>query len=241
MKRRDVVMTGLAATVAPVALPATAAAAPAAGRASSATPPAVLELFTSQGCSSCPPADALLGRLAREPGIIALAWHVDYWNGLGWRDPYSSPAATERQRRYAEALRDEVYTPALVVNGARMVVGSDQRAVESAIGAVGGFIVPVVLHRDAEAWVADVGAAGQPVSALLADYDPQHATEIAAGENGGRRLTDYRIVRTATVLGTWDGAARKLALPAIAPGRGLVLLIQSADLKMLGAAELPPV
>ena len=236
MRRRDVLMAGLAAAVAPVAL--TAAIAPAAR---TATPPAVLELFTSQGCSSCPPADALLGRLARDPGIIALAWHVDYWNGLGWRDPYSSPAATDRQRRYAEALRDEVYTPALVVNGARMVVGSDERAVQSAISAVGGLVVPITVRREAEAWVADIDAAGQPVNALLADYDPQHSTEIAAGENGGRRLTDYRIVRTATLLGTWDGAARKLALPAVAPGRGLVLLVQSADLKMLGAAELPPV
>jgi len=75
--------------------------------------PAVLELFTSEGCSSCPPADALLGRLADEPGVIALAWHVDYWNGLGWHDPFSSRLATQRQRSYAAQLRDEVYTPAL--------------------------------------------------------------------------------------------------------------------------------
>ena len=127
MRRRDVLMAGLAATVAPVALTATIAPA-----ARTATPPAVLELFTSQGCSSCPPADALLGRLARDPGIIALAWHVDYWNGLGWRDSYSSPAATDRQRRYAEALGDEVYTPALVVNGARMVVGGLRTTASSA-------------------------------------------------------------------------------------------------------------
>jgi hypothetical protein len=213
-----------------------------AGRVRAATPsPTVLELFTSEGCSSCPPADALLGRLAQQPGIIALAWHVDYWNGLGWHDPYSSPLATQRQSTYAKHLGDEVYTPALVVNGARMVVGSDEPAVQSAIGEVGGFAVPVTLHRDAEAWVAEVGAAGQSVSALAATYDPQHATEIAAGENGGRRLTDYRIVRGATLLGTWDGAARRLALPAVAPGVGLVVLIQSVDLKMLGAVELPPV
>src|SRR5271166_1193916 len=186
MRRRDVLLTGLAVTIAPVAR--------------AETPSAVLELFTSQGCSSCPPADALLGRLAREPGIIALAWHVDYWNGLGWRDPYSSPAATDRQRRYAQVLRDEVYTPALVVNGVRMVVGSDDRAVRSAIGAVGGFAAPVTLRRDAETWVAEIGTAGQPISALLVSYDPQHATEIGAGENGGRRLTEYRIVRSLTSL-----------------------------------------
>ena len=192
MQRRDVLMAGLAGIAAPAALPATAApAAPAA--VSPASPPVVLELFTSQGCSSCPPAEALLGRLVRAPGIIALAWHVDYWDGLGWRDPYSSADATQRQRRYAAALRDEVYTPALVVNGARMVVGLDEPAVLSAIGEVRGFAVPVTLRQDAELWVADIGTAGQAVSALAATYDPQHATQIAAGENGGRRLTDYRI------------------------------------------------
>ncbi len=226
MQRRDIVLAGLAAMVAPIA--------------GAATPPAVLELFTSQGCSSCPPADALLGQLAREPGIIALAWHVDYWNGLGWRDPYSSPGATERQQRYAEALHDEVYTPALVVNGARMVVGSDDQAVQSAIGAVGGFAVPVTLRREAAAQIADIGAAGQKVSALLALYDPQRSTEIGSGENGGRRLTEYRIVRSTTLLGTWDGTARKFTLPDIASGLGAALLVQSADLKILGAADLPP-
>jgi hypothetical protein len=225
MRRRDFLAAGLAASLAP---PARAA-----------TPTAVLELFTSQGCSSCPPADALIGRLAQEPGIIALAWHVDYWNGLGWRDPYSSPVATERQRRYAQALRDEVYTPALVVNGARMVVGSDGAAVRAAIGAVGGFAVKVTLSRDAEAWIADIGPAGAKVSALLATYDPQHATAIGAGENGGQRLIEYRIVRDATPLGGWDGAPWRIALPTIAPGRGAVLLVQTEDLLVRGAADLP--
>ncbi len=226
MRRRDLVIAGLAACAAPAAR--------------AATPPAVLELFTSQGCSSCPPADALLGQLPRQPGIIALAWHVDYWNGLGWRDPYSSPAATARQRRYAAVLRDEVYTPALVVNGARMVIGSDRPAVQAAIGAVGGFAVPLALRRDAAAWVAEVGAAGRPVSTLLVAYDPQQATAVGAGENRGRRLTEYRIVREATPLGTWDGSARRLRLPGVAPGLGAALLVQSGDLKVLAAAEMAP-
>ena len=230
MRRRDFLGDFVAAGLAAGLAPAARAAAPA----------AVLELFTSQGCSSCPPADALLGQLARQPGIIALAWHVDYWNGLGWRDPYSSPIATERQRRYAEALRDEVYTPALVVNGARMVVGSDGPAVREAIGAVGGFAVTVTASRDAGSWVAEVGPAVGPVSALLATYDPQSATSIGAGENGGRRLLEYRIVRDATPLGAWDGTPRRIALPTIPPGRGAVLLVQTADLLVRGAADLPP-
>ena len=202
--------------------------------------PAVLELFTSQGCSSCPPADALLGHLAREPGIIALAWHVDYWNSLGWRDPYSSALATQRQQDYAARLRDEVYTPALVVNGTRMVVGSDRSAVRAAIGAANSIVVPVTLHRDGANAIAEVGAAGQPVSALLASYDPERATPVGAGENTGRTLTDYRIVRAATLLGSWDGAARRIPLPQIAAGRGAVVLLQTADLRVIGAADLPP-
>jgi hypothetical protein len=226
MQRRNVIIAGLAAAIAPVAR--------------AATRPTVLELFTSQGCSSCPPADALLGRLVRQPGIIALAWHVDYWNGLGWRDPYSTPIATERQHHYASVLSDEVYTPALVVNGARMVVGSDNSAVQAAIGAVGGLTLQVTLHRDTESWIAEIGPAAEKITALLVIYDPQHATAIGAGENGGQRLTEYRIVRQATTLGTWDGTARRLTVPGVAPGLGAALLIQSTDLKMLGAAELPP-
>jgi hypothetical protein len=206
-----------------------------------ASQPAVLELFTSEGCSSCPPADALLGRLARQPGIIALAWHVDYWNGLGWHDPYSSPLATQRQQSYARQLRDEVYTPALVVNGARMVVGSDASAIHAAIGAAAGnAAVPVALRRTEDGLVAETGAADRAITALLVAYDPQRTTPVGAGENGGRHLAEYRIVREATSLGQWDGAPRHLTLPNLAPDRGAVLLLQAADLTVCGAADLPP-
>lgn len=225
MRRRIFVAAGLAASLVPSA--------------DAAAPPTVLELFTSEGCSSCPPADALLGRLAREPGVIALAWHVDYWNGLGWHDPFSSPLATQRQRDYAQRLRDEVYTPALVVNGARMVVGSDAPAIHAAIGAAGNPGVPVSLQRTEDGVVAETGPAGRTVTALLATYDPQRTTSVGAGENGGRRLMEYRIVREATRLGAWDGAARRLTLPAVAAGRGAVLLLQTDDLRIVGAADLP--
>src|SRR5438477_8983225 len=90
----------------------------AAARATPPSGPVVLELFTSQGCSSCPPADALLGTMVRRPGVIGLAWHVDYWNNLGWRDPYARGEWTDRQKSYAKFLDAEVFTPALVVNGA---------------------------------------------------------------------------------------------------------------------------
>jgi hypothetical protein len=167
------------------------------------------------------------------------AWHVDYWNGLGWHDPYSTPLATQRQQHYAAQLHDEVYTPALVVNGARMVVGSDGAAVRAAIGAAGGFAVNVTLRRDGTAASAEIGAAGRNVSALLATYDAQRATAVGAGENGGRRLIEYRVVRDVIPLGDWDGAPRRIALPPIAAGRGAVLLLQTEDLVVRGAADLP--
>ena len=208
-------------------------------RPADAAPPAVvLELFTSEGCSSCPPADALLGDLAHRPGVVALAWHVDYWNGLGWRDPYATRFATDRQKAYADRLGDEVYTPALVVNGAAIVVGSDRRAIAGAIARVPAASTPIALHRDGNAVVAEIGATSGPVSALLVAFDPIRTTAVGAGENGGRRLTEYNIVRQATQLGTMQGPARQVALPATAPERGIALLLQSRDLRLVGAAIL---
>ena len=120
----------------------------------------VLELFTSQSCSSCPPAEALLAELASQPGVLALGLHVDYWDRLGWKDPYSSAGYTARQRRYAALLDDDsIYTPELVVNGRTGVVGSDRRAVASAITASqAGPQVPLHLTRDGAGLVADAGA-----------------------------------------------------------------------------------
>src|SRR5712692_11374701 len=110
--------------------------------------PIVVELFTSEGCSSCPPADALLAQLASRPEVLALSFHVDYWDRLGWKDPFSSPAATERQHRYAELLRlATIYTPQIVVDGKWQAVGSDRGEVERALDAArrDGTEVPVAL------------------------------------------------------------------------------------------------
>jgi hypothetical protein len=205
-----------------------------------ATPPVVLELFTSEGCSSCPPADALLGDLSRRPGVIALAWHIDYWDGLGWRDPYASRTATNRQRAYAAQLHDEVYTPALVVNGAAMVVGSDAHAIAAAMASVPPAGLPVTLRRDATGVSAEIGGVATPLSAVMVAYDPMRVTAVGAGENGGRRLTEYNVVREATPLGIETAASGAIRLPAADPGRGIVLLLQSADLRVRGLAHLPP-
>lgn len=208
-------------------LPATTHAAPS---------PIVLELFTSQGCSSCPPADALLGELSRQRGVIALAWHVDYWNNLGWRDPYASRLATVRQQTYAQQLQDEVYTPALVINGTRMVVGSDRGAVNAAMAAGASPSVSISVNDGRRAQIA---AAPGPVTMWWARYDPEHATAVGGGENRGVTLREYRVVREARVLEAWDGGARSLLLPAANSGQGAVLLLQSAELKVLGAVDLP--
>jgi hypothetical protein len=197
----------------------------------------LLELFTSQGCSSCPPADALLGELAREPGVIALAWHVDYWNNLAWHDPYALAAWTVRQTDYARRLREPVYTPALVVNGSAMVIGSDATAVRAAIRDVPALPASITLHRSGDTVVA--AAAGLPDGAVLLRvfYDPEGATSVRGGENAGRHLKEYRIVRNAAIVTLTGGTAEITDLP---PGQGVALLAQDAGHTLIGAADLPP-
>jgi len=210
------------------------------GRARAAAPPVAAELFTSQGCSSCPPADLLLGQLARQPSVVALAWHVDYWNSLGWADPFSSRLATDRQRAYAARLGEAVYTPALVVGGARMVVGSDGPAIDAALATLPPPPVEVAIALGNDGLTASVAAAGRPVTALAALYDPQRETAVGRGENTGRRLTEYRIVRAAHPLGAWDGGARTLSLPDVPAGQGIAVLVQDDRLRVVGVADLRP-
>jgi hypothetical protein len=202
--------------------------------------PVVLELFTSQGCSSCPPADALLGRLSRRTGVIALAWHVDYWDRLGWRDPFAGKFATERQRRYATAIGAEVFTPALVVNGAAMLVGSERGAIEDAMVKAAPLPVPVTLSRTEDAVNVFVGPAPGRVRAQRIIYDPEHATDVRAGENEGTQLREYRIVRAVETLAEWDVGNRSFRTPSPDPGQGVAIVVQSPELRVLGAADLPP-
>lgn len=199
-----------------------------------------LELFTSEGCSACPPADALLGEFTRLPGAVALSWHVDYWNDLGWRDPFATRFATDRQRAYAARLHDEVYTPALVVNGATIVIGSDRPAVAAAIAEAAPLSLSATLIRDADGLSATLGATGAPLAALLAVYAPERATAVGAGENRGLRLREFHIVTATHRVDVPPGAARKLRFPPVAPGYGAALLLQRQDLRVVGAANLGP-
>ena len=201
----------------------------------------VVELFTSQGCSSCPPADALLGALAREDaGLLPLDWHVTYWDRLGWKDPYSLPAATARQEEYARLLRtDTVYTPQMVIAGRREAVGHDRAAVVAAIGAArrDGAAVAVRVNGEADGVRVSVGSGSGAGAVLLVGYDAQHATRVGAGENGGRVLNEVNVVRGVVRMGGWTGAAASFAAARPA-GERVAVLLQAVDGRVLGAATL---
>ena len=177
--------------------------------------PVVVELFTSQGCSSCPPADELLGELAKKPNIIALAFHVDYWDDTGWRDRYSMSEATVRQRRYVERLRlPSPFTPQMVIGGSRSFVGSDKQGIAAAIaqGAAGIPIEAAVRQEELTVTLPeDSGHADYDVN--LVAYFPQTTTQIGHGENSGRTLTQYNVVRQVRRLGSWSGRGSTFRLP----------------------------
>ncbi len=165
----------------------------------------VVELFTSQGCSSCPPADALWRRLGEEPAlrarVVPLAFHVDYWNSLGWSDPFSSAAWSARQSDYARAFAsDRIYTPQAVVGGRVECVGSDENEILARVGAAErrprGRLAVRRLAEDSLA-VAAVApeAARRPLDVLVAIYEREHTTVVERGENGGRTLRNAFIVR----------------------------------------------
>lgn len=206
--------------------------------------PVVIELFTSQGCSSCPPADALLSELAERPDVLPLAFHVTYWNRLGWRDPFSLDTATDRQRAYQRLLGDDtVYTPQMIVDGRVDVIGSDRAGVARAIAqARGAAVVPIGLSRTAQGLriqvAATSGAAARDAQLLLIGYDSQHRTAVARGENAGRQLSESNIVRSFSTLTTWSGQTLDLASSAPTAERAAVIL-QARDGRILGAAVLP--
>ena len=202
--------------------------------------PVVGELFTSQGCSSCPPADAALAELVRtRPDLLLLTFHVTYWNDLGWRDPYSSDEATRRQRRYvALGASREVYTPAFIVDGKLDAVGSDMAAVEDALRRAALSLIvaaPVEAQRRPGGVTVLVGAGAGSAKLLLVGYDRLHRTAVRRGENGGRTLEEANIVRSISVIDTWSGKPIRLQLPYPA-GQDVAVLLQRDDGQIVGAA-----
>ncbi|HKC58871.1 MAG TPA: DUF1223 domain-containing protein [Myxococcales bacterium] len=214
--------------------------------------PVLVELFTSEGCSSCPPADALLARLLRDQPvqgveIVALSEHVDYWDSLGWKDPYSSPVFTERQQDYSSRLRrGGIYTPQAVVDGRAELIGSDEAAARSAAAAAAaqphGTLTARrtgnALHLEAKL-PPHSGA-----EILLASVDDPPPARVARGENAGRTLTHVRVVRELRSIGraeqpSWSGDVQ---LDAGAARLRLVVFVQerSSGRVLAVASQSPP-
>lgn len=216
----------------------------AAGPAIAGGRPVVVELFTSQGCSSCPPADALLRELAPRQGVLALGYHISYWDRLGWKDPLSSDASTARQKAYAGRFNGgQVYTPQIVVDGTREMVGSDRAAVLNAIAAAKPqAVAPVSFAADRRSVAigAAIGGGDGAGDVVLVRFLAQRTTAVAAGENAGRTAQDANGVDALQVLGRWEGAARDFAIDPPGPGEGLAVLVQAPDGRMLGAALAQP-
>jgi hypothetical protein len=207
---------------------------PAAARADSR--PIVIELFTSQGCSSCPPADKLLGELAQRPDVLALGYHVSYWDHLGWKDPLSSEASTARQKAYAHRLNgDQLYTPQLVVEGTSAMVGSRRSEVMAALGeAHPAAVAPASFAADRRS--VTIGSGRGSGDVVLVRFALRRATQVGAGENAGRALQDTNGVETFQSLGAWTGAKASFPVEPPGPGEGLAVLVQAEDGKILGAA-----
>ncbi len=179
----------------------------------------VLELFTSQGCSSCPPADRILSRLAQDPDTLALSFPVDYWDYIGWKDTLATPIYTARQKAYASATgKGQVYTPQVIVNGLTDVVGSDITAIEQAERETskrsGVLSIPLsVVERGGKIHIAvgaAEGSAPRAASVYLMAFASSRTVEVARGENAGATLTYANVVRGITKLGDWNGAALDL-------------------------------
>ncbi|MCB1497176.1 MAG: DUF1223 domain-containing protein [Bauldia sp.] len=180
---------------------------------------AVVELFTSQGCSSCPPADALIADYAKRDDVLALSYPVDYWDYLGWKDTLANHENTERQRSYAAARGDrQVYTPQVVVNGREHMVGSNRSAIDGAIDRLAGSLsVPITLTAGSDTTKVTIGSAnvGTPDKGMiwLAMYDDPVTVPIARGENSGRSITYTNVVRKLRPIAMWKGEEMTVELP----------------------------
>lgn len=207
--------------------------------------PSVVELFTSQGCSSCPPADRVLGELAAMPNVIALAFHVDYWDSIGWRDAFSIPNAVERQHRYVQALNlSSAFTPQAVVDGRISVVGSDKGRILNALTNATGEMVPVGLEvSDGMLTITLAERQDHTVySVFVAAYLPQASTPVGRGENSGRTLREFNIVRQFSSIGSWNGHAAIFRSPVksfpVDASRVAVLVQPDGQGPIIGSADI---
>ncbi|SEK09705.1 DUF1223 domain-containing protein [Paraburkholderia diazotrophica] len=202
--------------------------------------PVVVELFTSQGCSSCPPADRFLSELSdTRTDVLPLAFHVTYWNQLGWKDPFSFEAVDARQAQYVKRFRDFAYTPEMVIDGKAEVVGSNRSAASSAIDdakSTGVTVATVSAAREGGGVSVTIGPGRGRARVLLVGYDARHVTPIGLGENAGRTLTESNIVRSFAPIGQWSGAPLTLHANAVT-GEHMAVLLEASDGAIVGAAR----
>jgi hypothetical protein len=216
-----------------------------AGAASAAPRPVVVELYTSEGCSSCPPAEAFMGVLAQRPDVLPLSFHVDYWDNQGWHDRFSSSDATRRQRGYASKLHhNSIYTPQAVIDGQTDLAGPGNAAILSELAKAHE---GVATHIALDTQYLDVSVAaqtgGKRSDVLLISYLREATSHIGRGENSGRTLQEFNIVRSIKRLGTWNGSTCSFRIPLGSLPRdathAAVLLQAQGQGPILGAASVP--
>jgi hypothetical protein len=207
--------------------------------------PVVVELFTSQGCSSCPPADRFLDELVEMDGVIGLSWHVDYWDYIGWKDVFADPEFTERQKYYAHSMGEKmVYTPQMIVGGVAHVVGSDRQKVTALIDAAQAedSVVDLSVVRSDDNISISAEVVGDPTGRMnvyVVYYIPKASVDITRGENAGSMFTYTNVVESWEKLRGWNGR-RKLSLDvSVASERSAVIMIQAENYgPILAAADL---
>lgn len=205
----------------------------------------VLELFTSEGCSSCPPADNLLPVIARSADdIMALSYHVDYWDRLGWKDPFSSPLATAIQSRYNQQFsRPGNYTPQMVIQGQYEAIGSRQRDIEQRIKqarATPTTIKTQLIPQTSGDWTWHIASVQTPMDAnlVVVAYDEAQQIAVPRGENAHRTLRHYHVVRDWRIIGQWQGATKDIPInfaPTTTPGGFAVIIQDRKSLAILSA------
>lgn len=209
---------------------------------------AVLELFTSQGCSSCPPADKLLGTYTSKENIIPLSFHVDYWDRRGWKDPFSSKEYSDRQRMYASALKSDVYTPQLVINGEEQMVGSNATKLSGALQKIFSETPDATLHIKKAAEHDGKLTASFDLSGTISNshlniavVENKTTTSVKAGENGGLTSTDYNVVRDFKTISQFNEGENKISInmPVALDQKNsmLVLYLQQTDSYKIIAAD----
>lgn len=215
-------------------------------QAEGATNPVVVELFTSQGCSSCPPADKLFRELAGRDDVIALALHVDYWDYIGWKDEFADPAYTQRQKSYArEAGRRMIYTPQMIVNGREDIVGAHGLELGELVTRYHArpARARVSLARTGDRLEVEVAPASTPLDGSfvvqIVRFAPERRVAITRGENAGRTIDYANVVQSWAELGQWNGAGpAAFSVDAAGPLRVAVIVQRSGPGAIVAAAQL---